>query len=217
MWPTSTEAAAGPLPMLRACAVALCALALGACSGMAQRPDDAQAVAGPDPVAVAEFEQAVAVLVAGDEAAAEARFTTLAAAHPDYAGPLVNLAVIRARRAELEPAAALLERAVAVCTNCAPAWNELGVVQRRQGRFADAEQSYQRAIAAAEGYAPAWFNLGVLNELYLQRPAAALDCYQRFRTLQATDPLMKDVDKWIADLERRTGAVARSAQLEAAP
>ena len=160
--------------------------------------------------------EALAALKAGDELQAEAKFQALADAHPDYSGPLVNLAGIRARRNELEPAAALLERAVATCARCAPPWNELGVVQRRQGRFSDAEQSYLKAVAADPAYAKAYFNLGVLYELYLQRPELALDQYARFRELDAADPAGGDVDKWIADLKRRSKAVERSAQAEEA-
>lgn len=200
-------------------ALALLAAVLAGCGGAGTRPgaEAAAVAAGPDPAAVGRYEEALAALEAGDEARAEAGFQALAEAHPDYAGPLVNLAVIRARRNEVAPAAALLEQAVAVCTNCAAPWNELGVLQRRQGRFAEAEQSYLKAVAADPGYANAYFNLGVLYELYLQRPELALDQYARFRELEAADPAGADVDKWIADLERRAKAVERSAKVEETP
>jgi tetratricopeptide (TPR) repeat protein len=221
MWPTSTEAARRLRPVARAGragAFAALALVVAACNGPGARPDPADGTGvGPDPAAVAAFDGALAALAAGDAAAAESRFAALAQSHPDYAGPLVNLATLRAARGELEPATALLERAVAVCTSCAVPWNELGVLQRRQGHFAEAEKCYLRAIEADPGYAAAWFNLGVLYELYLQRPELALDRYAQFRVLRAEDPMGKDVDKWIADLERRTQAVERSAQLEAPP
>jgi Flp pilus assembly protein TadD len=186
-----------------------------ACASGGAKPDPAAAVPpGPDPVVVIRYEEALAALEAGDELQAEAKLQALADAYPDYSGPLVNLAVIRARRNEIEPATALLERAVAVCTRCAAPWNELGVMQRRQGRFADAEQSYLKSEAADPGFASAYFNLGVLYELYLQRPELALEQYARFRELEAADPVGGDVDKWIADLKRRTRTVERSAQAE---
>jgi tetratricopeptide (TPR) repeat protein len=198
--------------LARALLLVLSAAVVAGCgSGGATRADAQAAAAGPDPAAVAAFQQALTSLDRGDTAAAEAGLQGLADEHPDYAGPLVNLAIIRAGRDE--PAAlALLERAVAVCEHCAAPWTELGVMQRRQGRFAEAEQSYLKAIAADSGYANAWFNLGVLYELYLQRPELALDNYQRFRELHAADAATGEVDKWIADLRRRTGAVEQTAR-----
>ena len=198
-------------------AMAITALAIAGCAGGPARTDPAAAAVGPDPAAVAAYDAARAALASGDEAAAERDFAALATSHPDYAGPLVNLAALRARRGELEPAAELLGRAVAVCARCAVAWNELGVVQRRQGRFAEAEKAYLQSIAAEEGYAPAWFNLGVLYELYLQRPELAVDRYTRYRALAADGPDAGNVDKWIADLQRRAKTVERSAQLEDTP
>jgi len=160
---------------------------------------------------VTGFAEALALLEAGEDTQAESRLRALVDNYPDYAGPMVNLALIRARRDELDPAAALLERAVRACGQCAPAWTELGLVQRRQGRFVQAEQSYLAAIAADDGYANAHFNLAVLYDLYLQRPELALAEYGRYRDLDATPG---EVDKWITDLQRRTRAVERSARLE---
>jgi tetratricopeptide (TPR) repeat protein len=203
------------VPLLRRALPALLAAFLAGCGGSGTRPDAAAVVAaGQDPAAMARYETALADLAAGDELAAEAKLQALAAEHPDYAGPLVNLALIQSRRGETEPAVQLLERALATCTHCAPAWNELGLLQRRQGRFPEAERSYREALAVEPGYANAWFNLGVLYELYLQRPELALEHYARFRELQADDPAGADVDKWIADLKRRARVVERSAQLE---
>lgn len=214
MWPTSTEPARRAL---RALLLALAATTLAACGGTGTRPEgDAATATGPDPAVVADFDAALAALAAGDEAAAESRLAALAAAEPGYAGPLVNLAMIRARRDDLDAAAELLVRATRACTRCAPAWTQLGMVQRRQGRFAEAEQSYLRAIDAEPAYADAWFNLGVLYDLYLQRPEFALERYERFAQLQAGGDA-GDVAKWIADLQRRTGSVQRAAQAEAAP
>ena len=200
----------------RLAALLTLAAALAGCGGSATKPD-ARLPAGPDPAAVSRYQEALGLLQAGDAGQAERQLQSLVDAWPDYSGPMVNLAMIRARRQELEPAAALLKRAVTVCERCAAPWNELGVVQRQQGQFADAEQSYLRAIAADAAYANARFNLAVLYELYLQRPDMALDQYSRFRELTAADPTVAEVDKWITDLQRRTAAVERSAQLEAAP
>lgn len=209
MWPTSTERLARA-PLLAALALA----AAGCSSGEATRSEAATAAGLPDAATVAAYQQALAALDGGDAAAAEAQLQALSQAHPDYSGPLVNLAIIRAGRNETAEAMGLLERAVAVCARCAAPWNELGLLQRRQGRFTDAEQSWLQAVAADPGYANAWFNLGVLYELYLQRPELALANYERYRELQSADSDGADVDKWIADLSRRTGKVEQAARVE---
>lgn len=186
-----------------------------ACTTTSTLEPAASAASGPDPVVVTAYEQALSQLERGEEAAAEVRLRGLAETHPEYAGPLVNLALIHARRDDLDGAAALLTRALEVCAQCAAAWTELGVLQRRQGQFALAEQSYLSALAAEPAHATAHFNLGVLYELYLQRPELALEHYARFRELRADDPMTGEVDKWMADLKRRVGAIERSAQVEA--
>jgi tetratricopeptide (TPR) repeat protein len=190
------------------------ALVMVGCGSSGSRPEPPAVATGPDPAAIAGFEQALAALRAGDETAAEARLQALVTAYPEYSGPLFNLARIRAAHGEPDPAIALLERALAVCSHCAASWNELGMAQRQQGRFRDAEQSYLKAITADPGYANAYFNLGILYELYLARPELALEQYARFRELKAGDPAAGDVEKWIADLSRRTKPIERSAQVE---
>lgn len=211
MWPRWTEPR---LPLLL-----LLVAGTSACGGLPwhEEPDATALVAAPDPVATARYTEALAALAAGDDARAQPRLQELVQQYPDQAGPMVNLALVHGRRGEPEPAMLLLERAVTVCTNCAPAWNELGILQRQQGRFAAAEQSYQKALAADAGYANAAFNLGVLYELYLQRPELAMEQYTHFRQLLADDPAGGDVDKWIADLKRRTRGVQRAAQAEGSP
>ncbi len=210
MWPISTEQWRPRLLLL------VLAASVTACGGLLPRGGQVTdvAAAGPDAVAQARFAGVVAALAAGDDAQAGPQLQALVVQYPAYAGPMINLALVQARRGELAPASVLLEQAVAVCTRCAPAWNALGIVQRQQGRFADAEQSYLKALAVDPGYADAAFNLGVLYEIYLQRPGLALDQYARFRELLADDPAGGDVDKWIADLKRRARPVERSAQLE---
>ena len=209
MWLRWTE---GRLPRLW---LPVLAAGLAACAAPATRPgpgSDATAAA-PDAAGQARHAVALAALEAGDDAQAEPQLQALVAQYPEHAGPMVNLALLQARRGELPAAQAMLERAVAVCSSCAVPWNALGVIQRQQGSFAAAEQSYRNALVADPGYANAAFNLGVLYEIYLQRPELALAQYARFRELVADDPAGADIDKWIAELERRARPVERAARL----
>ena len=63
------------------------------------------------------------------------------------------------------------------------------------------------AIAANPDYALAYLNLGVLNDLYLQQPQVALVYYQQYRDRLPADADTAALDRWIADLQRRTASV----------
>jgi tetratricopeptide (TPR) repeat protein len=81
----------------------------------------------------------------------------------------------------------------------------LGVIYRDQGEFERAGAAYASAIRVNSAYALAYFNLGVLNDLYRQQPELALDYYQQYRALLPEGVEDPEVDRWIADLQRRTG------------
>jgi Flp pilus assembly protein TadD len=201
--------------------VTVCALLYGCASGgQADRrahsdagaAGDAQAAAGqvvPERARTL-YEQAVAVMAAGDHTDAELRFTEFLLQYPDYPGAHVNLAIIRARAGDDAGAEASIGKALALNAQYAPALNQLGMLRRRQGRFDEAEAAYEQAIAADSSYALAHYNLAVLNELYLQRLEPALQHFETYQSLTAGD---EQVSKWIADLKRRLGSNQRSANV----
>lgn len=161
--------------------------------------------AGPSPVpaeASAEFDKALTLAHAGNDAAAETQLASLARQYPQFSTPLVDLGILYGKDGNLDAATQALQQAVARDPNSAPAWTELGVVQRLGGKFGDAEQSYGRAIAADPAYASAYRDRGVLRDLYLDKPAAALGDFEQYRKLAAQD---KPVAMWVAELQHRTG------------
>jgi hypothetical protein len=68
-----------------------------------------------------------------------------------------------------------------------------------------------RAIASDPDYALAHHNLGVLLDLYLHRPAEALQHYERYQELIAEPDAT--VGRWIIDLQRRVGRNEDAARL----
>jgi tetratricopeptide (TPR) repeat protein len=209
----------GPhLQAARAIALALLSsiTLLGGCAGTATRPevttDDAAAPEFPTD-AMDRYAEALGWMDAGEDLQAAEIFRALAADYPDYAGPLVNLAIIEARAGRTDDSIRLLENALVVCTTCAPAWNQLGILFRRQGRFAEAEAAYLKALDADADYALAHYNLGVLYDLYQQQPASAVQHYELY-VLLVDDDAQAPVDKWIADLRRRIGQPPQTAQAE---
>ena len=155
--------------------------------------------------AKAEFDHALALARAGNDAAAEARLTSLARQYSQLCAPLVDLGILYRKSGNLDAAAHALQQALARDPRSAVAWSELGVTQRLGGHFHEAEQSDAHAIAADPAYAPAYRNRGVLRDLYLDEPAAALTDFEQYRKLTGEK---KPVEFWIAELRHRTGVSA---------
>ncbi len=156
------------------------------------------------------YEQAVAIMAAGDFVDAELRFKEFLLEFPGYPGAHVNLAIIHSNNGDDAAAQAAIDAALSIDPNHAAALNQQGLLLRRNGRFMEAEAAYLKAITASPEYALAHYNLGVLNELYLQRLDAALQHFEAYQELVGDD---KQVEKWITDLRRRVAASQRTANV----
>ena len=182
----------------------------------ASRPDasvtkaaDGQAVTVP-PKALTLFEQATAVMAAGDFLDAEFRFQEFLLQYPQFPGAHVNLAIIHMTNGDEARARAAIDAALAIDPDFAPALNQLGMLLRRNGNFLEAEAAYLKAVTVSPDYALAHYNLGVLNELYLQRLDVALQHFESYQSLVGGD---EEVEKWISDLTRRVAASQRTANV----
>jgi len=151
------------------------------------------------------YEHALGLMLANKFPEAERELTALAERHPQLAGPYANLGILYFRAGRSADAVKVLEHAIAL--NPRPVYyNELGMVHRTEGRFDAAEQAYRRALELDPDYAYAHLNLGILYDLYLQQPDRALPHYERYRALAPGES--GTVEKWIADLKRRTSQAA---------
>jgi tetratricopeptide (TPR) repeat protein len=139
---------------------------------------------------------------AGNTSEAELGFKQVALQYPQFAAPLVNLAILERKEGSLEGAENSLKSAVARESDNPLAWTELGATQRMRGEFQDAAASYEHAIAANPRYAPAWRNLGVLSDLYLGDPERALKAFEQYKEITGEE---KPVSGWIAELRQRLG------------
>jgi tetratricopeptide (TPR) repeat protein len=156
------------------------------------------------------YEQAVAVMAAGDFLDAELRFKEFLLQYPGYPGAYVNLAIIHVNNDSDADAQAAVDAALAIDPDYAPALNQQGMLLRRNGKFLEAEAAYLKAVTASPDYALAHYNLGVLNELYLQRLDSALQHFERYQEIVGDD---EQVEKWISDLQRRVAASQRTANI----
>jgi tetratricopeptide (TPR) repeat protein len=162
------------------------------------------------PQALTLYEQATAVMAAGDFVDAELRFKEFVLTWPDYPGAYVNLAIIHANNENDAATQEAIDAALALDPNHPAALNQLGMLLRRNGNFLEAEAAYLKAVTVSPDYALAHYNLGVLNELYLQRLETALQHFEAYQGLVGED---KQVEKWIADLTRRVAASQRTANV----
>jgi len=182
---------------------------LSGCAGI-QRAGDTGArrtAAEPavDPQWRQAYEHALGLMLANKLADAERELTALAARQPALAGPQANLGILYFRAGRTAEAIKALEQAIKLNPRAAY-YNELGMMHRTEGRFDAAEQAYRRALDLDPDYAYAHLNLGILYDLYLQQPDRALPHYERYRALAPGEA--GTVDKWIADLKRRTSQAA---------
>jgi len=198
----------------RYCAVLLALLVFGGCAGggLVTAPATIERDAAPQAGAAALtlYEQATAIMAAGDFDEAELRFKEFLLQYPEYPGAHVNLAIIEAMRHNDEAARVSLDAALALNPEFPAALNQLGQLLRRNGDFSAAEAAYLKAVTVRPDYALAHYNLGVLYELYLQRLEDALASFEAYRALVVED---KQVEKWIADLRRRIAATQRTANV----
>ena len=197
--PVPAPPAVAPAPATRA--------ATAAPAGGSANPSAPGAAAGSahpqvSPAARADFDRVVSYMRAGKAVEAQLGFKQLSLQYPQFAAPLVNVAILQRNAGHLEQAEETLKSAVAHERGSAVAWNELGATQRMRGEFKDAASSYEQAIAADPRYAPAWRNLGVLSDLYLADPGRALTAFEQYRQLTGED---KPVSGWIAELRQRLG------------
>lgn len=175
---------------------------------------DAAAAAGPAVAAATQqaFDDAVARLEAGDLAGARPILEQLVASEPALAPPAVNLGMLHARESRWLEAEASLQEGLRRDPANAVAFNELAAVQREAGRFADAESSYRQALAADPAHYRSHRNFAVLLDLYLWRPAEALQHFESYLSQSGTAD--RQVSGWIAELKRRVGDVAQTAEVQ---
>jgi Flp pilus assembly protein TadD len=150
-------------------------------------------------------------LEAGNFAEARPILEQLVMAEPALAAPAVNLGMLHAREGRWLEAETSLQESLRRAPGNAVALNELAAVQREAGRFTDAEASYRQALAADPGHHRTHRNFAVLLDLYLWRPAEALQQFEAY--LANSGVADRQVSGWIAELKRRVGDVAQTAEV----
>jgi Tfp pilus assembly protein PilF len=181
----------------------------------AEEANAAAAAVEPVPeAAAAAYTRAVAAMRSENWLEAELELETLVLEHPEYPGPHVNLALVYLHDGRRDEARKELDLALEIEPGHTIANTQLGILLREDGEFAAAEETYRRALETDPDHSLAHYNLGVLLDIYLRRPAEALEHYEAYQASLAQPN--ETVARWIVDLKRRAanGGGARVAQGE---
>jgi len=146
-----------------------------------------------------QFEDALAALKAKRLPEARAGFELLARQHPEFSGPLTNLAILDAKSNAREAAINGFNRAIVANPRNAVAHNWLGILYRESRNYARAEQEYLKSLELNPDNAAVVLNLAILYDLYLKQPENALTRYRDYQRM--TNQRELKVAAWIKALE----------------
>lgn len=147
------------------------------------------------------FHDAVASIQQKNWDRAESVLKQLAEKNPKLSGVYLNLGIVYRNKGEAEKAAAEFNRAISANPKNVDAYNQLAVLKRESGDFTDAENLYKKALIIWPFYPDGHKNIAILYDLYLGKPELALPHYQAYQQLLPAPD--KQVDSWVADLQRR--------------
>lgn len=150
-----------------------------------------------------QFNEAVAAIEQKDWTQAERLLLRLTREQPKLSGAHLNLGLVYRGLKDDVKAQEAFARAIASNSNNLDAYNQLAILKRHAGEFAAAEQLYQQALAVWPYHAGSHRNLGILYDLYMGKEQQALQHYRAYLELVGED---RQLDSWIADLERRLAA-----------
>lgn len=186
------------------------ALAVAACA--TPRPPAPVVEEAPPPIVVPVIvaeqggEELVRALVLIQEkfyAQAEVNLQEIVRVRPDLPEAHFNLAWVKQRLNKHSEVPEHVANGLKLKPNEVSALLLQALSERELGKFAEAEATYLKAQGMAPNDDRVQLNLGILYDLYMLRPAEALEHYLRYQKLKQT-PDTK-VGGWIAALERTTG------------
>lgn len=159
------------------------------------------------------FYDAVAAMQQKNWDHAEVTLKLLAEKNPKLSGVYLNLGIVYRNKGDNEKAASEFNRAITANAKNVDAYNQLAVLKREAGDFVAAESLYKKALAIWPFYPEGHKNIAILYDLYLSKPEQALPHYQAYQQLLAAPD--KQVDSWIAELQRRLNAGKAADKAEA--
>lgn len=149
----------------------------------------------------ASFHDAIAAMQKQNWNYAEGVLKQLATSNPNLSGVHLNLGIVYHATGDNAKATEAFNKAITANPKNMDAYNQLAVLKRETGDFAGAEGLYKKALAVWPFYPEGHKNIAILYELYMGKPELALPHYQAYQQLLPAPD--KQVDSWVADLQRR--------------
>jgi tetratricopeptide (TPR) repeat protein len=153
------------------------------------------------------FALAVALIQQKKWAQAETQLQALALANPKLSGVQLNLGLVYKAKDDNAKAMEAFNQAIKVNPQNIDAYNQLAILKREAGDFTAAEGLYKKALAVWPFHAVSHKNIAILYELYMGKAAQALPHFHAYQQLLPAPD--KQVDSWVADLERRLGVAKK--------
>lgn len=147
------------------------------------------------------FRAATAAMQQKNWAQAESLLQTLATTQPMLSGVQLNLGIVQRAKGDSVKAEAAFNSALKINSKNIEAYNHLALLKRESGDFSAAESLYQKALHVWPFHPESHKNIAILYELYMGKSEQALPHYEAYQQLLVMPD--KQVDSWIADLQRR--------------
>ncbi|MGB5178947.1 MAG: tetratricopeptide repeat protein [Gammaproteobacteria bacterium] len=187
--------------MKRALALLFLALCLHFLNGCTTAQIQTSVSATPTAATKTEYQQVLESMQAEHWQAAREQLTEITTQQPSLSGPWVNLGITRTMLGDQTGAESAFKKAIDTNSRNIEAYNQLGMLYRRHGRLDEAQFIYEEALRRDPDNTNIHWNLGILYDRYLPNPRQALQHYQRYRQITASDD--PRLLAWIADLETR--------------
>lgn len=155
---------------------------------------------------VVKFIEAKRALTAKQHARAEMLLQEIVVEDKNLSGPWVSLGDIAAEQGDHAKAITLYQEAITRNSRNLNALLRMALAQRMEGNFLSAQNTYAKALALWPDCPEAHLNLAVLYDIYLNHPLRAQKHMEAYQFL--TNGENKEVEKWLAEIQRRTGIPA---------
>ena len=178
--------------------LALCLLLLNGCTTTHTQ----QAItATPTADIKSGYQAALESMQAGQWSEARELLTQITTQQPSLSGPWINLGITQTMLGDHASAEDAFKKAIDTNNRNIEAYNQLGMLYRRHGRLDEAQFIYEEALRRDPDDTNIHWNLGILYDRYLPNPRQALQHYQRYQQITASDD--PRLLAWIAELEAR--------------
>ncbi|MGB5717396.1 MAG: tetratricopeptide repeat protein [Gammaproteobacteria bacterium] len=179
--------------------IAICLLLMNGCTNT--RSHQPALIATPMADIKSVYQNALQAMQAEQWQPAHEQLTEITTQQPSLSGPWVNLGITRTMLGDHAGAESAFKKAIDTNSRNIEAYNQLGMLYRRHGRLDEAQFIYEEALRRDPDNSNVHWNLGILYDRYLPNPRQALQHYQRFQKLTASDD--PRLLAWIAELEVR--------------